>query len=303
MSRPDIHDVTPVPVRRYGQQFGAVVLIVFALLFAQNLATNQNIQWPVVAQYMFAPSILSGLGMTILLTVLAMVIGLSIGVVLAIMRLSDSRVFQGAAWAWIWFFRSVPPLAQLIFWYNLALLYPDLSIGIPFGPKLFIWDTNAVITPFSAAILGLAFTEAAYAAEMIRAGIQAVSGGQVEASATLGMSRSQTLRRIVLPQALRIVIPPIGNDTISMLKFTSLVSVLALPDLLFSAQMVYARTYQTIPLLMVATIWYLVLTTVLTFAEHAIEHRLSEGSPPSKRSFQKRLFDMRPFRRQKEFSA
>ena len=141
------------------------------------------------------------------------------------------------------------------------------------------------------------------AAEMIRAGIQAVSGGQVEASATLGMSRSQTLRRIVLPQALRIVIPPIGNDTISMLKFTSLVSVLALPDLLFSAQMVYARTYQTIPLLMVATIWYLVLTTVLTFAEHAIEHRLSEGSPPSKRSFQKRLFDMRPFRRQKEFSA
>ncbi|SMY09829.1 amino acid ABC transporter permease [Flavimaricola marinus] len=303
MSRPDIHDVTPVPVRRYGQQFGAVVLIVFALLFAQNLATNQNIQWPVVAQYMFAPSILSGLGMTILLTVLAMVIGLSIGVVLAIMRLSDSRVFQGAAWAWIWFFRGVPPLVQLIFWYNLALLYPDLSIGIPFGPKLFIWDTNAVITPFSAAILGLAFTEAAYAAEMIRAGIQAVSGGQVEASATLGMSRSQTLRRIVLPQALRIVIPPIGNDTISMLKFTSLVSVLALPDLLFSAQMVYARTYQTIPLLMVATIWYLVLTTVLTFAEHAIEHRLSEGSPPSKRSFQKRLFDMRPFRRQKEFSA
>lgn len=302
MARPDIHDVRPVAVRHYGQMFGAVVLIIFALLFVQNLATNKNMQWPVVRQYMFDASILSGLGTTILLTVLAMIIGLAIGVVLAIMRLSDSRVFQGAAWAWIWFFRGVPPLVQLILWYNLALLYPEISIGIPYGPKLIGWDTNDLITPFSAAILGLAFTEAAYAAEMIRAGIQAVSGGQVEACATLGMTRGQTLRRIVLPQALRIVIPPIGNDTISMLKFTSLVSVLALPDLLFSAQMVYARTYQTIPLLMVATIWYLVLTTVLTFAEHAIEHRLKEGAAPSVRGFFRRLFAMSPFRRQKELT-
>ena len=224
---------------------------------------------------MLNPAILSGLGMTLLLTFVAMILGLAIGIVLAIMRLSGSRVFQSVSWGWIWFFRGVPPLVQMIFWYNLALLLPEISIGIPFdGPKLLSWNTNALITPFSAAIMGLAFTESAYAAEMIRAGIQAVNVGQTEAAATLGMTRGQMLRRIVLPQALRIVIPPIGNDTISMLKFTSLVSVLALPDLLYSAQMVYARTYQTVPLLLVATIWYLVLTTILTVIEHAVEHRL-----------------------------
>jgi polar amino acid transport system permease protein len=264
------------------------------------LVTNKNMQWSVVAEYMFSPAILSGLGMTLLLTFLAMVLGLAIGVVLAIMRLSASRVFQAVSWGWIWFFRGVPPLVQMIFWYNLALLLPEISIGIPFGgPKLLSWNTNQLITPFSAAIMGLAFTESAYAAEMIRAGIQAVNAGQTEAAATLGMKRGQTLRRIVLPQALRIVIPPIGNDTISMLKFTSLVSVLALPDLLYSAQMVYARTYQTVPLLLVATIWYLVLTTVLTLVEHAVEHRLkSEHHAGAKKAGG--FFPFRLFARQRE---
>lgn len=146
-----------------------------------------------------------------------------------------------------------------------------------FGPVFWQADTNRLINPFSAALLGLALTESAYAAEMIRAGIQAVSVGQTEAAATVGMTKFQTMRRIVLPQALRIVIPPIGNDTISMLKFTSLVSVLALPDLLYSAQMIYSRTYQTIPLLIVATIWYLILSTILTFAEQLIENKLNGG--------------------------
>jgi polar amino acid transport system permease protein len=166
-----------------------------------------------------------------------------------------------------------------VFWYNLGLLIPEVSIGIPFGPTLWSASTNSLITPLSAALLGLSFTESAYAAEMIRAGIQAISHGQTEAAATLGMTQAQTLRRIVLPQAVRIIVPPIGNDTISMLKFTSLVSVLALPDLLYSAQMIYSRTYQTIPLLIVATIWYLVLSTILTLAEHYIEHRLKDGPP------------------------
>ncbi|WP_421926775.1 amino acid ABC transporter permease [Neoaquamicrobium sediminum] len=274
-NRSSIHDVKPIAVPKIGHWLGGAVLAVLAVVFLQVLVTNKNMQWGVVAEYMFSPAILTGLGMTLLLTVVAMVLGLAIGVVLAIMRLSSSRVFQAVSWGWIWFFRGVPPLVQMIFWYNLALLLPELSIGIPFGgPKLISWNTNQLITPFSAAIMGLAFTESAYAAEMIRAGIQAVNVGQTEAAATLGMTRGQTLRRIVLPQALRIVIPPIGNDTISMLKFTSLVSVLALPDLLYSAQMVYARTYQTVPLLLVATIWYLVLTTVLTVIEHAVEHRL-----------------------------
>lgn len=273
--RPSIHDLKPIAVPKIGHWIGGVVLAVLAVVFLQVLVTNKNMQWAVVAEYMFNRAILSGLGMTLLLTFLAMVLGLAIGVVLAIMRLSASRVFQSVSWGWIWFFRGVPPLVQMIFWYNLALLLPEISIGIPFGgPKLLSWNTNQLITPFSAAIMGLAFTESAYAAEMIRAGIQAVNVGQTEAAATLGMTRAQMLRRIVLPQALRIVIPPIGNDTISMLKFTSLVSVLALPDLLYSAQMVYARTYQTVPLLLVATIWYLVLTTILTVVEHVVEHRL-----------------------------
>lgn len=298
-SHPSIHEATPIPVPKLGQWVGGLFLVLMALVFVQVLVTNPNMQWGVVAEYMFAPAILSGLGMTLLLTVLAMVIGLAIGVLLAIMRLSSSGLFRAAAWGWIWFFRGVPPLVQMIFWYNLALLLPEIALGIPFGPKLVSWDTNALITPFSAAIMGLAFTESAYAAEMIRAGIQAVSGGQTEAAATLGMTRGQTLRRIVLPQALRIVIPPIGNDTISMLKFTSLVSVLALPDLLYSAQMVYARTYQTVPLLIVATIWYLVLTTILTLGEHAVELRLKSGQGGGARRA-RGMFRFRLFSRQQE---
>lgn len=295
-----IHDQKPVAVPKIGHWIGGAALALFAAVFLQILVTNENMQWDVVGEYMLNPAILSGLGMTLLLTFLAMVIGLLIGVVLAIMRLSSSRVFQIASWGWIWFFRGVPPLVQMIFWYNLALLLPEISIGVPFGgPKLLSWPTNDLITPFSAAIMGLAFTESAYAAEMLRAGIQAVNTGQTEAAATLGMTRWQSLRRIVLPQALKIVIPPIGNDTISMLKFTSLVSVLALPDLLYSAQMVYARTYQTVPLLLVATIWYLVLTTVLTVVEHAIERRLANLRHDRPRKA-KGLFSFRLFARQQE---
>ncbi|MDB5551576.1 MAG: transporter permease [Rhizobium sp.] len=274
--RPDIHAIKPTNVFYPSWWIGGGVVLVFLFLFVRLLVTNENLQWPVVAQYMFSPEILAGLGRTLFLTFVSMVLGLVIGTVIAIMRLSRNPVFQATSWMWIWFFRGVPPLVQLVFWYNLGLLIPTVSIGVPFGPELWSAPTNQMITPLSAALLGLAFTESAYAAEMIRAGIQAVSSGQTEAAATLGMTQAQTLRRIVLPQALRIIIPPIGNDTISMLKFTSLVSVLALPDLLYSAQMIYSRTYQTIPLLIVATIWYLVLSTILTLIEHHIEHRLKE---------------------------
>jgi polar amino acid transport system permease protein len=301
--RPSIHDVKPVAVPKIGHWVGGIAIALLAVILLQVLVSNKNMQWGVVGQYLFSASILSGLGMTLFLTFLSMVLGLAIGIVLAIMRLSGSSVFQTVSWGWIWFFRGVPPLVQMIFWYNLALLLPEISVGIPFGgPKLISWDTNSLITPFSAAIMGLAFTESAYAAEMIRAGIQAVSAGQTEAAATLGMTRGQSLRRIVLPQALRIVIPPIGNDTISMLKFTSLVSVLALPDLLYSAQMVYARTYQTVPLLVVATIWYLVLTTLLTVVEHAVENRL-RAEHPGKPKTAGGLFSLRLFSRQQEVLA
>jgi polar amino acid transport system permease protein len=274
--RPDIHSVRPVPVRHPGRWIGGALLVLFVLAFLRLLVTNENLQWDVVASYLFSSEILMGMGRTLILTFLSMILGLAIGVILAIMRLSSNPVFQAASWLWIWFFRGVPPLVQLVFWYNLALLIPMVTLGVPFGPTLWSADTNVLITPFSAALLGLSLTESAYAAEMIRAGIQAIPPGQTEAAATLGMTRGQILRRIVLPQALKILIPPIGNDTISMLKFTSLVSVLALPDLLYSAQMIYSRTYQTIPLLIVATIWYLVLSTTLTLIEHYIEHRMAD---------------------------
>ena len=278
--RPDGATAKPIPRRHPARWIGSAVLILILALFAEVLVTNTNLQWGVVGAYLFSPEILVGLGRTLLLTAMAMVIGLAIGMVLAIMRLSPNPVFGAVSWGWIWFFRGVPPLVQLIFWYNLALLFPTLGIGVPFGPQWVAWDTNRLITPFSAAILGLSFTESAYAAEMLRAGIQAVSAGQAEAAASLGMTQAQALRRIILPQALRIVVPPIGNDTISMLKFTSLVSVLALPDLLYSAQMIYARTYQTIPLLVVATLWYLALSTLLTLVEHWIEGRLARTNVP-----------------------
>ncbi len=284
----------PIPRKHPWRWVAGALLILCAAAFIRLLVFNENMQWNVVADYLFDPEILWGLVRTLVLTALAMVIGIFVGMLLAIMRLSDNAVFQAASWGWIWFFRGVPPLVQLIFWYNLALLIPRVSVGLPFGPELVSWDTNVLITPFSAAILGLSLTESAYAAEMIRAGIQAIPSGQIEAAASLGMTRPQALRRIILPQALRILIPPIGNDTISMLKFTSLVSVLALPDLLYSAQMIYSRTYQTIPLLIVVTLWYLVLTTVLTLVEHWIEHSLAIGKRRRLKAVGARWWRLRP---------
>ncbi|WP_231445462.1 amino acid ABC transporter permease [Brevibacterium zhoupengii] len=234
-------------------------------------------KWDVVGEYLFDSEILRGLWVTIQLTALAMVIGLALGVMLAIMRLSRNPLFSAVSWIWIWFFRGVPPLVQMIFWFNLATLIPQVKIGVPFTElNLAAWDMNTLMTSFSAAILGLALTESAYAAEMIRAGIMAVPQGQVEAASALGIPSYKVMLRIILPQALRIVIPPIGNDLISMLKFTSLVSVLATPDLLYSAQMIYSRTYQTIPLLLVATLWYLVLTTIFTMAQQMVERKIHD---------------------------
>ncbi len=268
----------PIPLPHPSWWIGGAVIVLLAVLFTWTLITNRNMKWDTALSYFFNWEILAGLGRTLVLTFLAMIVGLTLGIVIAIMRLSRNPVFQGVSWAWVWFFRGVPPLVQLVFWYNLALLFPRISLGVPFAAPLMSWDTNDLITPFSAAILGLSLTESGYAAEMIRAGIQAVSAGQSEAAASLGMTRGQALRRIIMPQALRILIPPIGNDTISMLKFTSLVSVLALPDLMYSAQMIYSRTYQTIPLLLVVTVWYLVLATILTGLEHLVERRVSYGA-------------------------
>jgi polar amino acid transport system permease protein len=267
-----------VPLRRPGRWIGAAIVLVLLGMLVHLLVTNPNLQWEVVKTYLFSGIIMSGLLRTLELTATAMLLGLFIGIIIALMRLSANPVLNWVSWGYIWFFRGIPPIVQLLFWYNLASLTEKLSLGIPFFHVTFLSvTTNSAISPYTAALLGLALTESAYAAEMIRAGVQAVSRGQLEAASSLGMKRGQAMRRIVLPQALRIVIPPIFNDSISMLKFTSLVSVLAIPDLLYSAEEVYSRTYQTIPLLLVATIWYLVLSTILTVIEHRVEGRLRRG--------------------------
>jgi polar amino acid transport system permease protein len=224
---------------------------------------------------------------TLELTAVSMVMGIVLGVLLAVMRLSPNPLVVGASALYIWFFRGVPVLVQLLFWSFIAALYPTVSLGIPFGPDLVHGDANALITPFVAAILGLGLNQAAYQAEIVRAGILSVEEGQTDAAQALGMTRLQTMRRIVLPQAMRVIIPPTGNEVISMLKTTSLVSVIALSELLYSVQLIYAVNFRQIPLLMVACFWYLVVTTILSVGQYYVERRFGRGSasqlPPTLR--------------------
>jgi polar amino acid transport system permease protein len=200
-----------------------------------------------------------------------------LGVILAIMRVSQSKVLRTASGLYLWFFRGTPVLVQLVFWYNLGYLFPKLIVGIPGMEPFLDLTTNDVITPLTAAIFGLGLNEGAYLAEIIRAGILSVSVGQHEAATSIGMSRAQSYRRVVLPQAMRVIIPPTGNETIGMLKMTSLVSVIALSDLMYSAQSIYSRTFEVIPLLITVSIWYLFLTSVLSFGQGYIERYFGKG--------------------------
>ncbi len=249
----------------------AVVAIAAAMLF--SVATNPAFEWPVVGEYMLNGQILLGLARTLELTVIAMAIGLVLGTVLAVMRLSANRLLSTLSWVYTWFFRSVPALVQLIFWYNFGALYPVIVLRVPFGPVLFSATINQLITPMFAALAGLGLAQAAYTAEVVRAGIVAVPPGQVRAAKALGMRPVTIFRRIVFPQAMRVIIPPVGNEVISMVKNTSLVSVIALAELLYTAQLIYARTYETIPLLIVASLWYLAVVSVLSAGQHVLERR------------------------------
>ena len=266
-----------VPVRHPGRWVGVVVIVVLVAMLVHSFLTNPNFQWDVVGQYLFSEPVLRGLRNTLILTVLAMAIGIVGGVLLAVMRLSPNPVLAGAAAVYVWLFRGTPLITQLIFWNFLAALYPRLGLGIPFGPTFVSVDTNAVISVFAASLLGLGLNEAAYMAEIVRGGIQSVDPGQSEAAGALGLSRTQTLRRIVLPQAMRVIVPPTGNETISMLKTTSLVVVIAYFELTVAVQTIYSRTFQTIPLLIVAALWYLALTSVLSIGQMFIERRFGRG--------------------------
>jgi len=291
-SEPDAsseEDIPVVPVRHPIRMVIAALIVFFAAGAVWDVAMNNRFHWNVVVEYLFAPQILSGATLTVVLTVVAMTIGIILGTVLAIMRLSDNPIFNTISRGYIWFFRGTPVLVQLIFWYNIAALYPVIALGLPFGgPVWEIGSANVLITPLGAAVLGLSLNEAAYMAEIIRSGIGSVDKGQHDAARALGMNGRKLMQRIILPQAMRVVIPPTGNEVISMLKGTSLVSVLAITDLLYAAQIIYSGNYQTIPLLIVASLWYLAMTSVLSFFQNKLENRYGRGftvaRPASRRS-------------------
>lgn len=277
-----------VPLRHPVRLALAIVLIVVALGAAWDVAVNERYRWDVVASYLFAPQILAGAGLTLLLTVVSMTVGIALGTLLAIMRLSDNPILSTISRGYIWFFRGTPLLVQLIFWYNIAALYPVIAFGLPFGgPSMVLGSANALISPLGAALLGLSLNEAAYMAEIIRGGIGSVDKGQYDAARALGMSGGKLMNRVILPQAMRVVLPPTGNQVISMLKGTSLVSVLAISDLLYSAQIIYANNYQTIPLLIVASLWYLLMTSILSFFQNKLERRYGRGFDSAPRRMRK----------------
>ncbi|MEO6972537.1 MAG: amino acid ABC transporter permease [Rhodoferax sp.] len=256
-----------VPLRRPGLWATSAVVGVLLAMLVVSVWRNPNIIHPVITQYQFAPAILAGLRTTIVLALLAAVIGLVLGVVLAVMRLSASPVLRLGSGAYTWLLRGTPLLVQILIWGNLALLFQHI------GP----FDTNKLMTPFVASVVALGLNEAAYMAEIVRAGILAVDRGQYEASLALGMPRTLAMRRIILPQALRVIIPPAGNQFISLLKATSLVSVIAGGDLLTAAQNISSANLHTIELMLVATFWYLVLTTITSIGQYFVERRLGRA--------------------------
>ena len=271
-------EIKAIPVRHPGRWVAAAIILILGAALAKSLATNHRFEWGVVKHYFFSDQVLRGLVVTLELTALSMAIGIAIGVVLAIMRLSPNPLVSSASWIYIWVFRGTPVLVQILFWGFISALYPSFSLGIPFGPQFVHFSANSLITPFVAGMLALGLNEGAYMAEIVRPGFISVEEGQTEAAQSLGMTRLLTMRRIILPQAMRVIIPPTGNETISMLKTTSLVSVIAVTDLLYSVEIIYARTYQTIPLLIVASLWYLIVTSVLSFGQYYVERYYARGS-------------------------
>jgi polar amino acid transport system permease protein len=262
---------TVVPIRQYGLWVGSAVVIALLLLLFYSLATNPAFDWPAVHKYLFNGQIMYGLSQTLLLTVIIMFLAIVVGTIVAIMRLSPSSILNAFAAAYIWFFRGAPALIQLIFWFNLSIIVREISLTLPFIGTIFSVKTNDIMTPFISAVVALSLHEAGYMAEIIRAGINSVPSGQTEAAGSLGMNHRIILRRITLPQAMRFIVPPTGNETINLLKMTSLVTFIAVTDLLYSAQSIYARTFETIPLLIVVAFWYLFVVTILSIGQHFIE--------------------------------
>ncbi|BFP56226.1 amino acid ABC transporter permease [Streptomyces sp. CMC78] len=266
----DAADAAPriVPVRRTGRWAAAVVVLVLLALALNSVVRNDAFQWDVALSYFATVPVLRGLWLTLWLTAVVMVLGFALGALLAVLRLSDNPVLQAVSWGYVWLFRSTPILVQLLFWFNIGALYPQI-LGV---------STVSLLGPVTIAVIGLTLHEAAYAAEVVRGGILSVERGQVEAAQSLGLGPWRRFRRIVLPQAMRSIVPPAGNMLIGTLKGTSIVSIIAVQDLLYSVQLVYHRTYQVIPLLLVATVWYALVTTLLSIGQRYVERYYARGS-------------------------
>ncbi len=271
--------IKAVPLRHPGQWAAAAVVIVLAVLFVYGAATNQAYRWDTFAKYLFDTRILSGVGYTLALTVLAMIIAIVLGILLAIMRLSPNPVLRYTSWVYLWVFRGTPVYVQLVFWGLFPSIYKRIDLGIPFVHQFAHFDIQALNAAFLFAVIGLGLNEAAYMAEIVRAGVSSVGEGQTEASVALGMSWSQTMRRTVLPQAMRVIIPPTGNELISMLKTTSLVAAVPFSlELYGRARDISGVNFQPIPLLMVASTWYLAVTSVLMVGQYYLERYYSKGA-------------------------
>jgi polar amino acid transport system permease protein len=258
---------------------GASVIVVLVGLFLYGAATNPAYGWSTYGEYLFNDRILLGVFNTLQLTIYSMVLGVALGVVMSVMRLSPNPVFRSVAWVFLWIFRGTPVYVQLVFWGLIPTIYQNIQLGIPFGPSFFHLNLQSLSIPFALAVVGLGLNEAAYMAEIIRAGITSVPEGQSEASTALGMSWGMTMRRTVLPQAMRVIIPPTGNEVISMLKTTSLVTAVPYSYDLYSiaSREIAARIFEPVPLLLVAATWYLVVTSILMVGQHYLEKYFSKG--------------------------
>ncbi|WP_406003172.1 amino acid ABC transporter permease [Streptomyces sp. NBC_00829] len=260
-----------------------VVVGVLAAMFVHAMVANPNLQWSVVWDILWDATVLRGLQTTLVLTAAAMIIGCAGGLLLTVLRLSHNRVLSGAAWIYVWLFRGTPVLVQLFLWTFLGALWPRISIGVPFGPEFHSWVYNDLVSPYTAALLGLGLNEAAYMSEIVRAGVLSVDEGQSEAAASLGLTRLQALRRITIPQAMKVIIPPTGNETIGMLKITSLVSAISLVDVTRAGQDIASRTFESLPALIAVSIWYLACTSVLTIGQFYIERHYGRSTGRSQR--------------------
>ncbi|GLY31025.1 amino acid ABC transporter permease [Kineosporia sp. NBRC 101731] len=266
-----------VPVRHWGRGIGAGVVVLLVAWMLYGVATNPNFEWSVVGQYLFARTVLKGLLLTLEMTVIGMVVALALAIVVGVMRMSPSRIISGAASIWVFLFRGVPLIVLLIFVGNLGLFFREFRLGIPFTDVTF-WSApvGEIVTPFVASVIGLSLAGSGYMAEIVRSGLLAVGNGQHETAKALGLNRTLTLRYIVLPQALRVIIPPLGNEFIGMLKASAIVSVIAGGDLLTVVQGISGINFRTIEMLIVATIWYLLVIVVYSTAQFFLERRAAE---------------------------